>query len=86
MPDLKPFDILVLGPMALKHRGMVASEPRTRDLKRLVESIVADIRSERSADGLSSSSSSCGSCSEAVSVPVGPSLLKLQCAGYLLAS
>src|SRR5262245_7597390 len=53
MPDPKPFDILVLGPMALKQRGMVASEPRTRDLKRLVESIVADIRSERGADGLS---------------------------------
>ncbi len=51
MPAPKPFDILVLGPMALRQRGMVASEPRTRDLKRLIESIVADIQTERGADG-----------------------------------
>jgi hypothetical protein len=50
MPDREPFDILILGPMALKRRGVVVPEPRTLDLKRLVEEIVADIHADPGAD------------------------------------
>jgi hypothetical protein len=50
MPEREPFDILILGPMALKRRGVVVPERRTLDLKRLVEGIVADIQADSGAN------------------------------------